>query len=36
MFDGGLKLRVAVVLYSLIKVVARLQFIASAGSERQQ
>ena len=34
--NGGLELRVTVGLHSLIKVVTRLQPIATAGSERQQ
>jgi len=34
--DGGLKLRVTLILHSLIKVVTRLQPVAAAGSKRQQ
>ena len=34
--DSGLELRVTVSLHSLIKVVARLQPVATAGSKRQQ
>jgi len=36
MHNSGLELRVAVILHSLIKVIARLQLVAAAGGKCQQ